>query len=311
MLSLNTYERVKTWVHRNAREIELSLWKFYFENGSQDDVIEALSYYQNDDGGFGNALEPDNWNPNSTPYTTLNAINILNDIGFQDMEHPIYKGILKYLYSEQDLMDFGWRFSVPENDAYPHALWWDFNEESNLTESIGLTSGLSIFLLKYADKNSLLYQKVTGLVDKLLDQLVTDNQLGDMGIAGFIELVPNLKELGYGQYDYESLQLKLNQLVKTSIDHDISKWELYGVRPSNFIRDPQSIYYQDNKESVEKELNYLVETLPLNDVWGITWTWLDNTDKYQKEFDISENWWKANKAIEKMTFLNNFHFIEN
>ena len=80
MMSKDTYYMIKTWVYRNARNIELSLWKYYFECGSKEDVISALSFYQNEDGGFGNALEPDNWNPNSTPYTTLNAISILKDI---------------------------------------------------------------------------------------------------------------------------------------------------------------------------------------------------------------------------------------
>lgn len=102
MLQKKSYNMIRTWVYRNARNIELSLWKYFFENGSKEDVLSALSYYQNEDGGFGNALEADNWNPNSTPYTTLYAINILNDIEFTDLNHPIYKGILKYLNSEKD-----------------------------------------------------------------------------------------------------------------------------------------------------------------------------------------------------------------
>jgi len=119
-----------------SREIELSLWKYYFEDGSKDDVITALSNYQNEDGGFGHALEPDNWNANSTPYTTLHALNILADIEFTDLSHPIYQGIYNYLHSEKELMEYGWRFSVPSNDSFPHAPWWSFNEEANLSESI-------------------------------------------------------------------------------------------------------------------------------------------------------------------------------
>ena len=310
MISRSTYNRIKTWVYKNARDIELSLWKYYFENGNKDHVISALSYYQNEDGGFGNSLEPDNWNPNSTPYTTLYAINILNDIEFIDLSHPIYIGILKYLYSEQDLMEYGWRFSVPTNDNFPHAPWWNFDEETNLTESIGVTTGLSIFVLKYADRSSMLYQKVTALVKNLINNLLTGNNFGDMGIGGYIELLDAMKALDFGEYDYSLLQLKLNELVKNSIENDISKWQYYGVRPSNYIRSPQSIYYNENKEIVEKELEYLIETIPGNDVWGITWTWFDNNIKYAKEFAISENWYKAIKAIEKIRFLKNFGQIE-
>lgn len=310
MISQNTYNMIKTWVYRNARDIELSLWKYYFENGSKDDIILALSYFQNDDGGFGNSLEPDNWNPNSTPYTTLYAISILNDIEFMDLNHPIYKGILKYLYSEIDLMEYGWRFCVPTNDNFPHAPWWNFNEEANLTESTGVTIGLSIFVLKYADKDSILYQKATTLVKTLVNNLLTGNNFGEMGIGGYVQLLDAMKELKLSEYDYTSLQLRLNDLVRNSIENDISKWQYYGVRPSNYIRSPQSIYFNENKDIVEKEINYLIETIPHNDVWGITWTWFDNISKYTKEFAISENWWKSNKAIEKMRFLKNFGYIE-
>lgn len=67
---------------------------------------------------------------------------------------------------------------------------------------------------------------------------------------------------------------------------------------------------KENKDLVAQEIEYLIETLPQNDVWGITWTWFDNNAKYSKEFAISENWWKANKAIEKIQFLKNFNGIE-
>lgn len=308
MISTKTYNQIKTWVYRNARDLELSLWNYYFENGSKDDILTALSYYQNEDGGFGNSLEPDNWNPNSTPYTTLCAINILNDIEFIDLNHPIYNGISNYLHSEKDLMEYGWRFNIPTNDNFPHAPWWNFNEEANLAESIGVTAGLSIFILKYIDKGSILYQKTIELVKKLISALMTGNNFGDMGIGGYVELLNALRILGLSEYDYTAIQLRLNELVKTSIKSDITKWQYYGVRPSNYIKGPQSIYYNDNKDIVQKELNYLIETLPQNDVWGITWTWFDNNSKYAKEFAISENWWKAMKAIEKMRFLKSFGY---
>lgn len=310
MISKNKYTEIKKWVYRNGRDIELNLWKYHFENGSKDDVISALSYYQNEDGGFGNALEPDNWNPNSTPYTTLYAIDILKEIEFVDLNHPIYKGILKYLYSEKDLAEYGWRFSVLSNEDFPHAPWWNFNEETNFTESIGISAGLSVFVLKYADSNSLLYQKVNGLVKNSIDYLMAGNNFGDMGISGYIELIQAMQEIGFHEYDYTSLQLKLSELVKNSIEKDISKWIYYGVRPSNYIKSPQSTYYTENKDIADKEIEYLMETIPQNDVWGITWTWFDNMSKYSKEFAISENWWKANKAIEKLRFLKNFGCIE-
>jgi hypothetical protein len=82
-------------MYRNARDIELAIWRYYFENGSKEAVLSSLSFYQNDDGGFGHALEADSWDPNSSPYTTLKAINILMGINFTDRQEPVMRR-LKY-----------------------------------------------------------------------------------------------------------------------------------------------------------------------------------------------------------------------
>ena len=45
--------RIRRWVERNARPLEWALYRQKFENGSESAVLEALSAYQNPDGGFG------------------------------------------------------------------------------------------------------------------------------------------------------------------------------------------------------------------------------------------------------------------
>ena len=74
---MNTYEKARGFMYRCSRPLELALWQYHFEGGSADNVLRALSFYQNADGGFGHALEADNWNPGSSPLTTQTAIDIL------------------------------------------------------------------------------------------------------------------------------------------------------------------------------------------------------------------------------------------
>lgn len=303
------YKEVRNWIYRNAREIELTLWKYFFEKGKEEDVLNALAVYQNDDGGFGHALEADNWNPHSSPYTTLHAINLLKSIGYSNLNHPIYAGIIKYLHSEEHLMEYGWRFNIPTNDNYPHAPWWNYNEEANHTESIGLSAELASFVLENISKDSNLYKKVLNIVDNLIKKILSEEKFGEMGIGGFIILIDTLKRTMPNRYNYSELQTRLNQLVKDSIEYDTSKWQFHTVRPSRYITSLNSIYYEDNKEIVHIELNYLLESKPEGDVWGIDWTWFENMDKYAREFAISENWWKSYTAIEKMRFLSGFQMI--
>lgn len=302
------FKEIKSWMYRNARYIDLCLWRYLFEDGDRESVLIALMKYQNDDGGFGNALEADNWNPNSSPITTQHALKILQLINFYDMEHKIYKGIWKYLNSEKDLLEYGWRFTIPSNDNYPHAPWWNYSEEDNKKEYFGITAELTSFILRFGDRDSNLYKKALRLADELIKEFTLDRYYGDMGIKGYITLTDTLKELELDKYDYDELTNILGNKIKSAIQHDIKKWENYGGRPSSYIGSPNDIFYKDNAEIMNKEIEYLFNTKPENDVWGITWTWFDNMDKYAREFYISENWWKGYRVIEIMTLFKNFNF---
>ena len=90
-------KEVNNWMHRNAREVELCLWQVLFEEGAPISVADALLAYQNDDGGFGHALEADNWNPGSTPIAACTAIKYMKMAGFYDYSHPAYQGIIRFL----------------------------------------------------------------------------------------------------------------------------------------------------------------------------------------------------------------------
>jgi hypothetical protein len=174
-LTLEEYKEIKLWMYRNARQIELSIWRYHFENGNTEDVLSSLSVYQNDDGGFGHGLEPDSWNPNSSPYTTLTAINILNSINFNDNHHPIIQGIFKFLERKIYCSENGWDFNIPSNNDYAHAPWWTYNEEANKVEGIGVTAGIASFILRYAHENSEIYIKVLYLKNfNRVDKRVVD-----------------------------------------------------------------------------------------------------------------------------------------
>lgn len=308
-LDKRAFKEIQDWIHRNARPIELARWQYAFENGSKEAVLEALAVYQNADGGFGNALEPDGWNPDSSPYTTMYAMGIIQEIGWTDRNHPIIQGIFRFLESGVHCQDDQWIFCIPTNDQYPRAPWWTYSEETNRVESAGVTAQIAGFLLTYADKNSPLYQKALALTGDLLKRLETLEKHGEMGIMGYCGLLESIDKAGLkANYRYEEVLGIVRKLVFHSIERDSSKWMYYGVLPSNYIKTPNSIYYEENKDIVEQELTYVLETRPAGSVWGIPWSWFDLNEVYPKEFAISENWWRAAVALEKVKYLCQFGY---
>ncbi len=306
-LTKTAFNEIRAWVYRNARPVDLALWQFNFENGGKNAVLQTLAAYQNDDGGFGHALEADCWNLNSSPYTTLHAIDILEEIGFDDTAHPIFKGIFRFLESGAHSFDNGWLFNIPTNDAYPRAPWWTFNPDANEYESIGVTLGIAGFLLKYADKDSALYRKALGLARMWAEKLCEVSNIGDMGVGGIQKLRRRIMELGLeDKFDMPAINKMVREKVDAAIERDPSKWAYYCSPPSQFISSPADEFYAGNEDITQQELDFIIDSRNADGVWDITWSWFDLNEKYAKEFAVSENWWKAVIARSKIRQLLNF-----
>lgn len=310
-LTTKGFDEISLWVYRNGREIELALWQYAFENGSKEAVLSALSIYQNQDGGFGNALEPDSWNPNSSPYTTLYAINLLDEIDFCDVHHPIFKGIFKFLESGTHLDENGWLFNIPSNDDFPHAPWWTYSPEANKFESGGVTMGICGFILKYAHKDLPLYKKAFSLTEKTFAELNKVDDYGEMGVGGLLSIKEMIVKLNLeNKFNMDFISSPIKKLVNEAIERDVNKWAYHCKRPSDFITSPESEFYADNEDIMQKELDWILDSRLKSSVWGIDWSWFDNNEKYPKEFAISENWWKANNARGTVKLLQSFARLE-
>ena len=75
------------FVYANARLLDRRRLEHLLGEASSDAVVEVLVSYQNPDGGFGHALEPDMRAPGSEPSATLLALETLLDVGVTD--HPV------------------------------------------------------------------------------------------------------------------------------------------------------------------------------------------------------------------------------
>jgi hypothetical protein len=78
------FARARDFVYRNARLLERRLFAALFERAPAEGVVDALRGYRNDDGGFGNGLEPDKRAPQSQPLDVRFALEILELAGADD-----------------------------------------------------------------------------------------------------------------------------------------------------------------------------------------------------------------------------------
>lgn len=293
-------EKSSNFVYKNARPLDLARWKFLFQDGSKNDVLSHLQIYQNPDGGFGHALEPDCWNPHSSPVQTWAATQIIKEISLEDQEHPIIQGILKYLASGADFDGHTWANTVPTNNDYPHAPWWGFYATPETTYNP--TASLIGFILKLADKNSNLFETTRVLAQEAFGYFISHYPLDAMHtVANYVDLYEYLLESENDDLlDMADFRRILQGQIRQVITYDTSKWTLeYVCKPSLFINKKTSDFYQENKAICDYECEFLAKTQEVDGNWAITWDW----GAYPEEWSISKNWWKSDLIIKNMKYL--------
>lgn len=289
-------------MYRNARPLDLARWRYHFENGSQEDVINCLSYYQNADGGFGHALEADAWNPNSSPIQTWNATEILREIDLIDRNHPIIKKILTYLESGKDFNGTYWYNTVKSNNDFPHAPWWHTESDSTCHNDYNPTACLAGFIVRFSDQTSELYKLGCRIAKEAFVQLMKNERENDMHtLHCYIRLMQYCREAAViDVIDLDAMEEKLRQTVKDSITQDVSKWEnSYICKPSQFFYSKDSMFYAENQQIADFECEFICKSQLEDGSWDIPWGWED----YPEEWSISKNWWKGHVVIVNLIYL--------
>lgn len=301
-------DKARRYIYRNARPIDLFRYQFLFENGSKENVIDVLKEYQNTDGGFAYALEPDCWNEKSTPLQTWVATRIIEEIGYSDNDSELVQGIIKYLCSGNEFRNGYWNglSGVKSNNDYPHALWWSYDE--NASDSYNPTASLAGFLLKYSKKESDEYLFAADIVKKAVNNFEKKVPIESMHEAScFVELYEYLKSGKIEDIvDMVEFRSALEQQINHSITKDKSKWNSeYICKPSLFIKSSSSCFYESNKDICNYECKFISESQNADGTWNITWNWTD----YMEQWSIAKNWWRSDVIINNLKIMKSYGYL--
>jgi hypothetical protein len=138
------FERARTFMWGNARLLDRRLFEYLYADGSREAVVQALRAYQNADGGFGHALEPDIRAPLSLPVPVEMAFHVLDMVDAFDNE--MVGRACDFLLSITT-PDGGVPTVLASAQAYPHAPWWA--TEPNPPASLNPTASIAGLLHKH------------------------------------------------------------------------------------------------------------------------------------------------------------------
>ena len=84
-----------------ARPLERALFEHRFEGATVDGALAELARFQNEDGGYGQALEPDLRTPSSSALATGIGLRMLRELRCP-VDHPMVRKAVAYLIATYD-----------------------------------------------------------------------------------------------------------------------------------------------------------------------------------------------------------------
>ena len=294
------FEKARAFLYRNARPLELALFRYFFENGPQEDVMRALAAYQNGDGGFGHALEADNWNPNSNPLHGSVAVGILNQIDWADGNHPMIRRLVDWFASGAYFNGAGWELVIPSNSDYPHAPWWHPESESSCHTTYNGTAQIAGFLIRFAPRGSRGFDLGLRVASEAVAALDPDTLDSMHTCDSYVLMAQIIEKAGAtGLIAFDQLMAGLHRCVHRLIETDPSKWNAYVCKPSQFIRSRESVFYAENAGIAQYECDFIENTQLADGSWAITWDW----QAYPEEWAVAKNWWKGQLTLQNLLYL--------
>jgi hypothetical protein len=144
-------DRAADFIWRSARLLDRQRFAHLFLGGSAEPVVAALWAYQNADGGFGNALEPDKRSPDGQPVDVEVALRVLDELDDEAIWlrapwAPVVERVIGFL-GGITTTEGGIPWVLPTVRAYPHAPWWDTAD--NPPASVNPTAAIVGLFLKH------------------------------------------------------------------------------------------------------------------------------------------------------------------
>ena len=271
MMSREAFSRAAEYLRREARPLEKALFEYNFGGGSRTQVLAALVPYQNADGGFGNALEPDMRAPASTVIATTFALAILREIG-ADEETSGLPAALAYLVDAYDVEKERWPIISPGVEEAPHAPWWDY--EASRESFRGFWANPRASVVGYLWQ----YRKLvpSPFVEEALRSAVADlmayaQHMEMHDLVCFVDLLetPALPEETFGD-----LLDRLRRAAARSTVTDPAEWNGYNLKPLTVVRSPDTpLAAAFAPAIIEANLDYLLASQGEDGTWRPNWSW--------------------------------------
>lgn len=305
-LSREAQARAKAFIERHARPLEQRIYAYEFEQKPKEAIFEALATFQNPDGGFGNALEPDLRLPDSSVLATTVGLQVLREFD-APADHPLVRGAMRYLLQTYNPVAEVWPITPPHTDDAPHAPWWTYGEDVvKMWDGYLVNPRVEIvgYLVDYAPP-----ELPAWVLNRLVDAVVAypDEHPEKFGMFDLLCYDRLIKTRALPEDTRAALIAKLAPLVDQLVVKDPAEWEKYNLMPLELVNTPDSPFAAMLGDVVVHNLDFEIDHQHADGSWKPKWTW---GSLYPDVWEQAKQEWSGVITLRSLKALRNFGRLE-
>ncbi len=288
LLTKNMQNDMTNQMCNKARDIDICIFNALDGSMPKDFLLDCLTLYETEDGGFGHGLYIDNYNINSSSYQVYEALRMLDMVGFDsscDLElyDHIVNRCFNYLYNRAEFKDGKWNPNVKSNDDFAHAEIFSYTDLNKEIFGYHPTAAIIGYTLTLCKPTKAYYKKALRYLDDCLKYLYNSNSLNKYEAISFGSLLNSLKKANVKKEEWNKIEEILIKNAKENISlnfEDINT--LHPLEAAIYLND------LDLNKLKEEELDYLISSIKSFGLWDYKGSW--GWDKYPEADSASLKW---------------------
>jgi hypothetical protein len=272
MLSKNDFKTVQMQMYNKARDIDVALFNVLFDNKFPKAFLaNAITGFQNKDGGFAHALEPDNYNKDSNLINCVEAMRIAS-MAFDTIEddnvlNDSFKKLFNYLYNRLDK----WEALVESNNFAICASWYKYNDINLGRFGDAPTPSIIGYTLLLTNNKSVYFKKANEKAKTLIDKFLNKESFIAEEIKSYTILYRGILKHNLYADKLEAYKDKLYRVAYQMVEKNKDNYSKPGLLPLDVFFE----YTGDKKydDLIDQNLDYIITSIKPHGLWEAPFDW--------------------------------------
>lgn len=296
-LNQSAFDASSRYILDNARYLEKLIFSHHFISPCPDKIIKAIKMYQNKDGGFGNAIEPDFRMPYSSPMATAVAFKHLSAFKSAEGAKECIERAVHYLENTYNERIKGWESVSLTVNQFPHAPWWKYHGPQVKMHG-NPSAELVGYLIEFSDYVRDL--NVEALKEIYIQYFLELESFEEHEVYSFIRLFDKLSDI-----ERVGLVSKLQLAYDCLVDTEPSNWDNYVPYPLKFVMLTDEELFNVPEALIKKNINHLIDKIHSAGCVLPTWSW----GAYPEDWEIAKREWAGLLTLDALLVFERFHTL--